>query len=234
MAAKSKSPVLSVWHWLLITIIATFVATVITLLVPNAIIIWALATMCIGALVYAGVATARHPEVKAEVKAEARASEVPISTSEVPARAPLPWPPIETYANPKFTKGDWHQYDNGGKINSSEYGRDYANVVWGPKGPGHGTIAKCNGYHGADNFQKEAEANAKLCAAAPHLYHALIDLLIVVGATDCCNGVCVCGTDERDHTPPQDHSYTDAGNYRAQQAVASARAALCRAENGNY
>jgi len=223
MAAKSKSPVFNIWHWLLITIIATFVATIIVLLVPNAIVIWALATMCIGALVYAGAATARRAEIKAQD-----------SAPDMLQATPLPWPPLETYASPKFTKGGWHQYDNGGAAESGHlYGSEYASVVWGPKGPGHGTIAKCNGYEGISSLKAEAAANAKLCAAAPHLYHALIDLLIVVSNTDCCNGVCVCGTDERDHTPPQDHSYTDAGDYRAQQAIAAARAALWQADEGN-
>lgn len=75
----------------------------------------------------------------------------------------------------KHTPGPWQRFDDGGEINDQHvYGPEYADVVWGPDGPGHGVIADCSP-HG-QCATEETIANARLIAAAP-------DLLVACKAT---------------------------------------------------
>jgi len=78
----------------------------------------------------------------------------------------------------KATPAPWQRFDDGGLITLSGadakkhvYGSPYADVVWGPAGPGHGIIADCSPDGQATSEQ--SIANAHLIAAAPELYEAL-------------------------------------------------------------
>lgn len=71
----------------------------------------------------------------------------------------------------KHTPGPWQRFDDGGRINERHtYGPEYADVIWGPDGPGRGSIADCSPHGRAT---EESIANARLIAAAPELLDAL-------------------------------------------------------------
>jgi len=71
------------------------------------------------------------------------------------------------------TQGPWFQFDNGGTVSSlgHVYGEQFADVVWGPKGPGHGSICDCSPHGG--KATQETIANAKLISAAPDMLKTL-------------------------------------------------------------
>jgi len=80
----------------------------------------------------------------------------------------------------KHTPGPWQVCPE-----EKEY-RNASLLIWGPQGPGYGTVAE------ATKYQYEAEANAKLIAAAPELLEAaqkVLDECVDLIATDAGNAL---------------------------------------------
>lgn len=80
-------------------------------------------------------------------------------------------------ANPRHTPFPWARHDDGGtlpgvyvKRGGFRYGREAADWIWGPKGPGYGVVADCSPH---DPTTEESIANARLIAAIPELIGAL-------------------------------------------------------------
>lgn len=96
----------------------------------------------------------------------------------------------------KHTPGPWQQFDDGGRIiDKHTYGPEYADVVWGPNGPGRGPVADCSPHGRAD---EESIANARLIAVAPDLLavcEATLDYWQSTDFADCDPG-CVCIVDQ--------------------------------------
>lgn len=89
------------------------------------------------------------------------------------------------------TPGPWTQFDDGGQYGKDErhsYGPGFAGVVWGPKGPGHGSIAICGTYN---NASPQDAANARLMAASHDLVRLLKALIAHRDTSSCEDPPCV-------------------------------------------
>ena len=80
-------------------------------------------------------------------------------------------------SKPRHTPFPWVRHDDGGtlpgvyvKRGGFRYGREAADWVWGPKGPGYGVVADCSPH---DPTTEESIANARIIAAVPDLIAAL-------------------------------------------------------------